>query len=84
MPKQSQETTNALNKQNISNLVDNLNALVGKTEENDRQYYVVFMTKADFEDWVRDRYGLLEKVVYGFVALLMLAVVQQIIKVAIK
>lgn len=76
MPKQSQETTNALNKDKLDGVARGLNDLTKAVKENDEHYYLIFVTKEDFKT--------VRNVVYGLIGVILLAVANAIVNGALK
>ena len=84
MARQSQETKDALLRRDVDQVIADFRQLANDAAKKDEKYYVVFLTKTDFEAFLKDRYGLMEKIFYGFLALILVAVAQQIISVALR
>ena len=72
MPRESQETTNATTKIQLDNLVKDLNALSNTVSENNKTYYVVFVSKEEF--------SLIRGLVFGFAGMILVAFATAIIK----
>jgi hypothetical protein len=74
--KQSQEVTNATTKLNVENLVKDLNALSNTVDENNKTYYVVFVSKEEFV--------LIRTLVFGFAGMILVAFATAMIKLLIR
>lgn len=76
MAKQSQETVNALVKKGMEDFVAGLNQLNDLVVDNDKTYYVVFVSKEEF--------ALIKTLVLGFAGMILIAFAGAAIKLLFK
>lgn len=76
MSKESQDVTNAVTKEKLENFVRDLNDLTGTVKENDKTYYLVFVSKEEFM--------LIKRIVYGFAGTVALLAAEAIGKAIFK